>query len=95
MAPTTEQTVLPMRYMLYGVLYHHGTSANGGDYTVDVLHLNAHCHDSSGSEGTWLCIDDENVSTVHHEDVFGRHENVDSWCAYLLFYCCTTTCTQT
>jgi ubiquitin carboxyl-terminal hydrolase 10 len=102
MAPTStgqRQTVLPARYTLYGVLYHHGTSANGGHYTVDVLHPNAHGHGGSGGEDrTWLHIDDESVSAVRHEDVFGRHDNewADGRCAYLLFYRRTaTTCAQT
>jgi ubiquitin carboxyl-terminal hydrolase 10 len=95
MTPTTGQTVLPARYTLYGVLYHHGTSASGGHYTVDVFHPNAHGHGGSEGEGTWLRIDDESVSAVRHEDVFGTHENADGRCAYLLFYRRTTTCTQT
>lgn len=71
--------------MLYGVLYYHGASARGGHYTVDVLHLNA---PGDGGEA-WLHIDDETVSTVRHEDVFGRYDNerADDRCAYMLFYC--------
>jgi hypothetical protein len=43
-----------------------------------------------------LHIDDEAVSTVRYEDVFGNHENerVDDGCAYMLFYCRTAS-TQT
>jgi ubiquitin carboxyl-terminal hydrolase 10 len=72
------------RYTLYGVLYHHGTSASGGHYTVDVLHPNAH----EGSGEAWLRIDDGIVSTVRLEEVFWRHDNeqTDDRCAYLLFY---------
>jgi ubiquitin carboxyl-terminal hydrolase 10 len=85
MAPGSGQPSLPARYTLYGVLYHHGRSARGGHYTVDVFHQSA--HDISG-EG-WLHIDDESVSTVRHEDVFGRHDNEradNDQCAYMLFY---------
>ena len=76
-----------MHYKLYGVLYHHGESAGGGHYTVDILHQNG---DSSDGE-VWLHIDDEAVSAVGHEDVFGEQENqqVDDGCVYMLFYCHT------
>jgi ubiquitin carboxyl-terminal hydrolase 10 len=84
MAPGAGQSALPARYTLYGVFYHHGESAGGGHYTVDVLHQNA-----QGDGGdVWLHIDDETVSTLRNEDVFERYENerVDDRCAYLLFY---------
>jgi ubiquitin carboxyl-terminal hydrolase 10 len=85
MAPVAGKSAEPMRYKLYGVLYHHGKSAGCGHYTVDVLHPHG---DSSSGEG-WLHIDDEVVSTVRHEDVFGSGENerVDDRCVYMLFYC--------
>jgi ubiquitin carboxyl-terminal hydrolase 10 len=75
---------MPARYTLNGVLYHHGTSASGGRYTVDVLHQNA--HESSGE--AWVRIDDDIVSAVGHEEVFGRDDSdgMDDRCAYLLFY---------
>jgi hypothetical protein len=43
------------------------------------------------SELLALHIDDEAVSVVRHEDVFGSHRNeqVDHQCAYMLFYCRT------
>jgi ubiquitin carboxyl-terminal hydrolase 10 len=84
MAPTAGQPSFPARYTLYGVLYHEGTSASGGHYTVNVLHPNAH----NGGGGAWLHVDDETVRTVRHEDVFGRHgeERTDDRCAYMLFY---------
>jgi ubiquitin carboxyl-terminal hydrolase 10 len=84
MAPTAGRPAVPARYTLSGVLYHHGTSASGGHYSVDVLHPNAH----EGSGEAWLRIDDEVVSTVQHEEVFGRHDNegTDDRCANLLFY---------
>ena len=70
--------------MLTGVLCHHGTSASEGRYTVDVLHPNA--HESSGE--AWVRIDDDIVSTVGHEEVFGSHDSdgMDDRCAYLLLY---------
>ena|ERR1700761_3760982 len=97
MAPACRR---PARYTLYGVLYHHGVSAGGGHYTLDVLHPNPRGGTSNtgvtgsgnGNSGeTWLHIDDEKVSSVRHEDVFGHgngngKERSDDRCAYLLFY---------
>ena len=94
MAPAARR---PARYTLYGVLYHHGTSAGGGHYTLDVLHPNRDgaARGSGGNGGNggvsgkaWLHIDDETVSAVQHEDVFGGNgnERADDRCAYLLFY---------
>ena len=80
MVPAVRQPTKPARYALCGVLYHHGESAGGGHYTVDVLHPNG--DDDTGE--VWLHIDDEIVSPVRHEDVFGEH--ADKQCAYLLFY---------
>lgn len=71
------------------VLYHHGLSASGGHYTLDVLHPNIDNVSGTGPtvkprEG-WIRIDDELVSDVRPEDVFGIPER-DDRCAYLLFY---------
>ena len=53
-----------------------------------MLHPNV---DSGSGEG-WLHIDDGAVSAVRHDDVFGSHANEggDDWCAYMLYYCRTT-----
>jgi len=77
----------PAHYKLFGVLYHHGQSIKGGHYTVDVLRRN----EDSGVGGDWLHVNDEAVSAVRREDVFGSHgnEQVDHQCAYMLFYCRT------
>ena len=87
MAPISGRSVEPAHYKLYGVLYHHGESAGSGHYSVDVLHPNGET--SSGE--SWMHIDDEVVSAVRHEDVFGGHDNewVNERCAYMLFYCRT------
>jgi ubiquitin carboxyl-terminal hydrolase 10 len=77
-------------YKLYGVLYHHSKFAGSGHYTVDILHANG---DGDTGEG-WLHIDNEAVSPMGHEDVFGQHDTkraADEGCAYLLFYCRTAT----
>jgi ubiquitin carboxyl-terminal hydrolase 10 len=92
MAPVARPAAQPPRYTLYGVLYHHGVSAGGGHYTLDVLHPNrdggAWGSGNNTSGEAWLHIDDETVSAVRHEDVFRGHDNdrADDRCAYLLFY---------
>ncbi|KDQ50100.1 hypothetical protein JAAARDRAFT_211925 [Jaapia argillacea MUCL 33604] len=74
----------PPRYKLFGVLYHHGLSASGGHYTIDILHPNRDQSLHKPREG-WIRIDDELVSDVRTEDVFGAWER-DDRCAYLLVY---------
>ena len=64
------------------VIYHHGLSASGGHYTLDVLHPN---RGGKSREG-WVRIDDEVVVDVGGEEVFGAGERDDLRCAYLLFY---------
>ena len=75
---------MPMHYKLYGALYTHDESAGGRHYTVDVLHENGESSDGD----FWLHIEDEAVSAVRHEDVFGGRENerVDDGCVYMLLY---------
>ena len=89
MAPFFGRSSDPVHYKLYGVLYHHGESAGSGHYTADVLHPNGGT--GSGSEDAWLHIDDEVLSAMRQEDVFGGHDNerVEDRCAYMLFYCRT------
>ena len=86
MVPNAQR---PPRYKLYGLLYHHGKSAGSGHYTVDVLHPNG-----DGNTGKdWLHIDDEVVTRIGHKDVFGEHGTeraANERCAYLLFYCRTS-----
>jgi ubiquitin carboxyl-terminal hydrolase 10 len=80
MAPVVGTSAEPVHYKLYGVLYHHGGPAGSGHYSVDVLHSNG----ERGNGEAWLRIDDESVSAVQHDDVFGGHD--DDRCAYMLFY---------
>ena len=53
MVPTARQSVEPVHYTLYGVLYHHGESAGSGHYSVDVLRPNW----VGRSREAWLHID--------------------------------------
>jgi len=87
MVPNARKQV---KYKLFGALYHHGQSASGGHYTLDVLHPNrfpgtGQQKAAEKREG-WVRIDDELVSDVRHEDVFGSSERDDGRTAYLLFY---------
>lgn len=66
------------------VVYHHGQSAGGGHYTLDVLHPNRNADLSIKAREGWIRIDDELVSDLRTQDVFGS--DLDDRCAYLLFY---------
>ncbi|KAH9930673.1 uncharacterized protein B0H18DRAFT_992984 [Fomitopsis serialis] len=79
----TKRTAQPVKYQLFGVLYHHGQSASGGHYTLDVLHPNRDLTDRP--RAAWIRIDDELVSDIRPDDVFGGLEQNER-CAYLLFY---------
>ncbi|CAO3624853.1 unnamed protein product [Cunninghamella echinulata] len=71
----------PVIYQLFGVVYHHGTSAGGGHYTCDIKRQN----------GEWLHIDDTNIVPVKEEDVLVTEQNTRTneptdQNAYILFY---------
>jgi ubiquitin carboxyl-terminal hydrolase 10 len=83
----------PAKYKLYGVIYHHGVTATGGHYTLDVLHPNASSVAAGpggfntprpGGEG-WVRFDDESVRRLKVEEVFGKSP-IEDRVAYLLFY---------
>lgn len=78
-----RRTPQHIKYKLFGVLYHHGLSASGGHYTLDVLHPNRDLN-AKPREG-WIRIDDELVSDVLPKDVFSDVD-ADRKCPYLLFY---------
>ncbi|KAH9484498.1 putative ubiquitin carboxyl-terminal hydrolase 3 [Psilocybe cubensis] len=93
MVPAAKKSQ-PVKYKLFGALYHHGLSASGGHYTLDVLHPNRYPTTSSNASAPgkqqlregWVRIDDNLVSDVRPDDVFGSLEKDESKCAYLLFY---------
>jgi len=72
-----------VKYKLFGVLYHHGLSASGGHYTLDVLHPHRDLYGKPRE--AWMRIDDELVSDVLPKDVF-QDVDADHRCPYLLFY---------
>ncbi|KAF6013989.1 hypothetical protein HII12_001530 [Brettanomyces bruxellensis] len=68
-------------YKLVGVIYHHGRSAEGGHYTVDVLE----------PTGGWIHIDDTLITHITEGDVLengikGGDLTNNSKSAYLLMY---------
>ena len=88
MVPTAQRLSdsEPPHYKLHGVLYHHGDSTGSGHYSVDVLRPNGGCDAAE----VWLHIDDETVTQMRHEDMFGgqgTERAAHEQCAYILFYC--------
>ncbi|CAO3693781.1 hypothetical protein G6F70_001706 [Rhizopus microsporus] len=70
-------------YKLFGIVYHHGSSAGGGHYTCDIKRRN----------GEWLHIDDTTITPVSEKDVLVTEENTRTserihagQTAYILFY---------
>lgn len=72
---TTQLGNVERRYKLIGVVYHHGTSTEGGHYTVDVLRQETE---------EWARIDDTVVDSITPEMVVGSDGG--SKTAYLLMY---------
>ncbi|KAJ8468621.1 hypothetical protein ONZ45_g17184 [Pleurotus djamor] len=75
------------KYKLFGVVYHHGLSASGGHYTLDVLHPNRYPSSIPGNSPreAWIRIDDEFISDIRPDDVFSPSAD-ETRCAYLLLY---------
>lgn len=66
------------KYSLSGIIYHHGSSPDGGHYTADVYHDEA---------DKWYRIDDVNITEVQKDDVLkGGEEGAGSRTAYILMY---------
>ena len=60
MSPTLKGPAPPPKYRLIGVVYHHGSSAQGGHYTVDVLRQDAK---------SWIRFDDTSILRIGPKDV--------------------------
>lgn len=82
LAPGRRATIRAT-YKLFGVVYHHGLSASGGHYTVDVLRQDAK---------SWIHLDDTNIEPVEQEEVAVQDlDHMDPGLtkpklAYILFY---------
>ncbi|KAK9239980.1 hypothetical protein V1525DRAFT_354794 [Lipomyces kononenkoae] len=87
-----QRGIIPASYKLFGVVYHHGKSTEGGHYTVDL-------HYKHGD--AWINLDDvsikeippEAVETVYEDESAMRRRiamsgsgDLDERTAYLLFY---------
>lgn len=75
-------------YQLTGVVYHHGISAEGGHYTVDVLKksklMNSNGSLNNNDNDEWIRIDDTLVNQIDKDEVLNGDD--DSKNAYILFY---------
>ncbi|EMR08095.1 hypothetical protein PNEG_03535 [Pneumocystis murina B123] len=65
-----------IKFILFAVVYHHGMSASGGHYTVDLLRQDLH---------SWIRIDDTHISHILPEHVIPSSDSPNRF-AYLLFY---------
>ena len=68
------------KYKLIGVVYHHGLSASGGHYTVDVLRQDGK---------TWIHLDDTNITQVPASEVSISDDTVmtrPNKLAYIILY---------
>jgi ubiquitin carboxyl-terminal hydrolase 10 len=81
---TITRLLTRISLLFYLALYHHGQSATGGHYTLDVLHPNRNADLAAKPREGWIRIDDELVSDLRPQDIFGGCP--DDRCAYLLFY---------
>ncbi|KAF9507625.1 hypothetical protein BS47DRAFT_1303785 [Hydnum rufescens UP504] len=75
-----QRAARPLRYRLYGVIYHHGKFATGGHYTVDLLRQD---------HSEWIRVDDTQIEAISESDVsvLTPDKGLDKdKVAYLLFY---------
>jgi ubiquitin C-terminal hydrolase len=84
-----QQQGLARTYRLIGVVYHHGSSTDGGHYTCDVLRRSLVFDEDEELarkkvDGEWIRIDDTQVQPVDRDEVFNGEEG--SKTAYILVY---------
>ncbi|CCG83244.1 Predicted protein [Taphrina deformans PYCC 5710] len=79
-----RRSTLKTKYKLFGVVYHHGLSASGGHYTVDVLRQDSQ---------SWIHLDDTSIEPVDAKDVAVEVPEVENFntrrpdrLAYILLY---------
>ncbi|CCJ30186.1 unnamed protein product [Pneumocystis jirovecii] len=65
-----------MKFVLFAVVYHHGMSASGGHYTVDLRQ----------DTQSWIRVDDTHISYILPEHVIPSSSELPNRFAYLLFY---------
>lgn len=78
-------------YRLFGVVYHHGISAEGGHYTSDVLRKSSVFDNEEESndkkvDNQWIRIDDTQISEVEKDEVLNGGDEETTKNAYILFY---------
>lgn len=75
-------------YQLTGVVYHHGTGAEGGHYTCDVLKKSSisEMNEEEPVNDQWIRIDDTQITKIKPSDVLTGGSEESGKNAYILFY---------
>lgn len=78
-------------YKLFGVVYHHGVSAEGGHYTSDVLRKSSVFDNEEESndkkvDNQWIRIDDTQITELEKDEVLNGGDEETTKNAYILFY---------
>lgn len=93
LSPLTKQSnrSTDNHYKLFGVVYHHGSSAEGGHYTSDVLRKSSIFDSEEESkekkvDNQWIRIDDTQITNLEKEEVLNGGDEDTTKNAYILFY---------